>query len=102
MTTYLLTIDFREGFYDDTVIVFENEKEVIRKANVTSKTMTGFADSARLQLEPGKHNLRVLLQEKEVSVELTIEINSPLFLGLNYKPQKGLEYQLQGEPFRYM
>ena len=102
MTTCLLTIDFREGFYDDTVIVFDNEKEVIRKANVTSKTMTGFAGSASLQLESGKHNLRVLLQEKEVNIELTIEINSPLFLGLNYKPQKGLEYQLQGEPFKYM
>lgn len=101
-TTLSLTIDLRDGFYNDTVIVTVDEKEVFRKSNVTSKTTTGFADSKTIQLNPGEHKVHVQLQEKEESLDLTIEINKELFIGLNNKPHKGLEYQLQGEPFKYM
>jgi hypothetical protein len=101
-TTCSLTIDFREGFYDDTVIVLIDGNEVFRKANITSKTMTGFAEAITVKLESGNHNLHVKLLEKEVSQKINLEIHNSLYLGLNYKPEKGLEYKLQGEPFRYM
>ncbi len=101
-TTYLLTIDLRDGFYNDTVVVLADGLEVYRQGNVTTRTMTGFADSMITKLKPGQHSLRVLLLEKEVSTEIKLDIQTPLYLGLEYKPQKGLEYMLQGEPFRYM
>ncbi len=76
--------------------------EVYRQANVTTRTMTGFADSTIIKLKSGQHTLGVLLQEKEVSADINFDIQTPLYLGLEYKPQKGLEYRLQGEPFKYM
>jgi len=100
--TYPLTVDFRDGFYNDTIAVVVDEVEVYRQENVTTRTMTGLAGSTEILLDAGKHMLRVNLSEKEVSNSISIDINSPLYLGLEYIPQKGLESKLQGEPFKYM
>ena len=101
-TTHPLTIEFRDGFHEDTVIVTADGDEVYRQPNVTTRTMIGFAGSTNLQLKSGQHSLGVFLKEKEVSLSIDIDLQKPLYLGLDYNPEKGLEYQLQGEQFKYM
>ena len=97
-----LTVDFKDGFHDDTVILSIDAKEMVHRSNVTTRTMIGLADSVVIQLDAGQHKVSVSLKGKEVSIELNLDMQSPLYLGIVYQPDKGLEYQLQGEPFKYM
>lgn len=99
---FSLTVDLKDGFFDDTVILFVDGKEVFHRSRVTTRTMVGFADSTILQLEVGQHTVGILLQEKQVSMDVIVNIQGPLYLGISYEPDKGLIHQLQGEPFKYI
>lgn len=100
--TYQLVVDFQEGFYEDTIRILVDAKEVFYQEGITTKTMTGLAESTTLSFSPGKHLMQISIPEKEADIDINIDIKSNLHLGIDYGPDQVLAYQIQQEPFRYM
>jgi hypothetical protein len=75
----MLHIKLRDGFTNDTVSITVNQKEVYRKAGVTTNLAISFADSVDVPVDTSVVKL-VVEVEGEQHQEKNIQVNSTPFV----------------------
>ncbi len=97
----LLHIAFQEGFTDDAVVVRVNGKEAFRKANVTTRTQIGYADSFELDVEEGTADIEVLLPSRNLLESITLSVATAVYLAVSIDKSR-IDYHISYEPFGYL
>ena len=97
-----VTVDLREGFLDDEVVISEGQKELFRAHGITTRSLSGSARFVRLTLEAGSKTLRIAVPTRALERDLTIDLSAPLFLGVSISPKDTLELRVSRVPFGYI
>lgn len=71
-----LTLDLQEGFEGDQVVMAIDGREVFRKTGVRTRLQIGLAERVKLDVEPGRHNLRVSLPDRSLHGERQFDAGS--------------------------
>ena len=98
----LLTIDLREGFHHDTVVIHLNGKEVYRQEDVTTRLQIGFADRLECSTTGEQAQVKITLPTKEKAETIELKLASPTFLGVNLTEGEKIDFRHQSEPFGYV
>ena len=97
-----LHIALQDGFFHDSVQIFVDGKEVATRTDVTTKPQVGLAGVVELSLPPGKLTLRVAVQGKTPSEDLTIDLAQPVYLAVSIGTDGKIVFVHSEKPFRYM
>jgi len=95
-----LSIDFQDGFVDDTIIVQVNGEEVFQKEHVSTKLILGLADSFETEVETGLVNIEINVQTKNLTEDFLLEVSADTYIGISIMNGK-IEYIVSDKPFRY-
>ena len=95
-----LSIDFQDGFTDDTVVLKLNGKEVFRKKAVSTKLLLGKADSFKTEADTGLVNVEISVPTKDIARTFLLEVSADEYIGISIVTGK-LECVLSDEPFGY-
>ena len=95
-----LSIDFQDGFADDTVVLHVEGKEHFRKQHISSKPVIGWADSFQTEVSSGHVNIQVAIPTQEIAVTIPLDIRRDTHLGLSVVNGK-LEHIVSDRPFTY-
>lgn len=95
-----ISIDFQDGFTDDTVVLKLNREEVFRKEAVSTKLLLGKADSFKTEVETGPVNIEVNVQTKGIAKTFLLEVSADTYIGISIVNGM-IEYILSNEPFGY-
>jgi hypothetical protein len=96
-----LSIDFRDGFLDDTIVLQVNDKEVFHKEHVRTKLVIGLADSFKTKVEPGPVTIEIIVPTKNVVKTILLEVSDDTYLGISIV-NGVIEYMGSSEPFGYV
>src|SRR3989442_1310537 len=99
--TQLLHIALQEGFFDDTVTILIDGKEVARRTNVTTKTQIGLAATVDLSLPPGPISLGISVRGRPPSEALPVELTGPTYVGVSIQTNGHIVSTRSDTPFRY-
>ena len=95
-----LSIDFQEGFVDDTIVLQVNGEEVFHKEHISTKLVIGLADSFETEVETGSVNIEINIQTKNVTKNLLLEVSADTNIGISIMNGE-IEYIVSDKPFRY-
>jgi hypothetical protein len=99
--TKLLHVALQDGFFNDTVTICINGKELARRSNVTTKTQIGLASVVELQVPPGHASLQVCVAGRPPSATLTVDLTQPVHVGVSVGAGGEIVYTRSESPFRY-
>lgn len=97
----VLTVDLQEGFADDHVTVLVDDRAVFDRRGVRTRFEIGFAARAEVELDQGAHTVRILLPDKGVAAEATVDTTSVSHVGVE-RTDGTVVMRSSAEPFRYM
>jgi hypothetical protein len=97
----LLHIALQEGFTKDTVLIRCDGQEIYRKAGVSTRTQTGYADSVELDMHANSLKVTIELPQKQLSKTIDIAISAPTYLGLSVTAGQ-ITHRISREPFGYL
>ena len=95
-----LTVDFQEGFADDTVVVRVNDEEVLWKEGVRTKLLLGLAYSFVTEVEKGAATVRISVVTQNIVETIPLEIAADTHLGMSVENGR-IEYMKRDVPFNY-
>lgn len=93
-----IRVDLREGFEDDEVVIHVGDREVFRKAGVTTLPQIGRADGVDAPVEAEPVVVRVELPNRGLSESFAIAPG--LHLGISVEDGE-LTHEVSPTPFRY-
>jgi hypothetical protein len=99
--TQRLHVALQDGFYQDSVQVTVDGKEVATRTDVTTKPQVGMAGVIDVSLPAGKVSLCVSVQGKQPSEALTIDLTQPVYIGVSIGSAGQIVYTQSEKPFRY-
>lgn len=97
-----MKIDLQDGFYNDTVVIMANGKEVFKRENVNTRFQIGYALSAEAEIPEDSSRIRIDVPSKNVSHTMRTQIPVPQFLGVSLTPEGELDCRFSDEPFNYV
>jgi hypothetical protein len=97
-----LHIALHDGFKDDTVAIRVNGEKVVEKSGVTTKLQISYADSFDVDVPKGNANVEVSLPLKHLSSSTSLQVEAPVYLGIDLTPENKIDYRISQEPFRYL
>lgn len=102
-TTYAITVDFQNGFNNDSVLLAFDGKIVASVDSVTTNPIFVIAGSLKFECIPGQYTLSVAVPKDSVRTDTTfVHIEKPLWVGVNYSRElKKMHYVFQYTPFAY-
>jgi hypothetical protein len=68
-----MRIQLHDGFQDDPVVIRLNGREVFRKAGVTSKRLTGVAETLELDTPAGPADVEIELPRRRLTEKVRVE-----------------------------
>ena len=96
-----LSIDFQEGFANDTIVLHVNGDEVFRKEDVSTKLLLGKADALKTTVETGQVVIEINIQTRDIAMPIPLEISANTYLGISVVNGR-IEYVVSDEPFGYL
>jgi hypothetical protein len=100
--TFPLTIEFQEGFQDETVLLRLDGIETMRREHVKTRLQTGYAAASTAMVPQGHVVLEVELPASGVSAQAVLDVQAPLWVGVNLDPGPLLRFKLSDTPFGYV
>jgi hypothetical protein len=97
-----VVIDLQEGFENDEVEIFDNEKRVFKADNVKTRTQIGLASSNEVDLEGNKATLRVEVPSRNIDERREIQLTDDLHIAISISDGNELTWKIQNSPFFYM
>ena len=99
--TTLLHVALQDCFFNDTVTISVDGKELARKSDLTTKTQIGLASIVDLQVQPGTRSPQVCVAVRPQSTTLTIDVSRPVYVGVSVGADGQVVYTRSEGPFRY-
>ena len=97
-----MRLDLQDGFFNDTVVINIDGKEIFRKTDVKTRFQIGLALSEDLSLPENASNLEITIPLKKISKTIKIHGSEPLFLGVSLTQDAKLECRISDKPFGYV
>ena len=97
-----VVIDLQEGFEDDEVEIFDNEKRVLKAENVKTRKQIGLASSNEVDLKGNKATLRVEVPSRNIDERREIQLSDDLHIAISISDGNKLTWKVQSSPFYYM
>lgn len=97
-----VVIDLQEGFENDEVEIFDNEKRVFKAENVKTRTQIGLASSTEVDLAGKKASLRVEVPSRNIDERRDVEVSDNLHIAISISDGNKLNWKVQNSPFFYM
>ena len=89
---------FEEGFKNDNVTVMVNDREIIKKTEMSTKKLLGYASSAKLDVTSDSVKFEIILPEKHLSKTILIEdVSKPFALIVSIENDM-IKYNISYEP----
>ena len=82
------TIDLRDGFENDLVIVSIDGDQVYRKTDVRTRYQISLADQIALDLPPGSRRIGISLPERDIDTTIDCDPQSTPYLGVSFERGK--------------
>jgi hypothetical protein len=103
----LLSVDFQDGFVNDSIILRINQNEVLKKNNVSTDLRIGLADNSfSTRLPNGQIKIDILVPSKNLKYSKTIETESDTYIGVSIvgsnAPNADIAVRIQNDPFSYL
>lgn len=96
-----LSIDFQDGFANDTVVLHVNGDEVFRKEDVSTNLLLGKADALETVVKTGQIVIEINIQTRDIAMTIPLEISADTYLGISVVNGR-IEYVVSDEPFGYL
>src|SRR6185436_12494000 len=96
-----VTIDLQDGFKDDTVEIVMPGNPLLRVQNVTTKLLTGIADSKTVQVPEGSLDIGIRVPSRGLEARYTIDSQKDKYLGFSIQDGE-IGMFPQENPFGYM
>lgn len=99
-----VTLDLREGFAGEEVVVSAQNMAALRLPGVSTRMQTGLARSLPLaDLPAGSTTLHVALPALGLAQDVALPPQRPLWVGVSLsRARDALEVQVQEQPFGYL
>jgi hypothetical protein len=98
-----VTVDLRDGFYRDEVILSVPGGAVLaRESGVTTRTQIGFARSIELPLPAAATRIRLEIPARGMQRDIDLPPARPLWIGISLRDDGEIEARIQQEPFGYL
>jgi hypothetical protein len=97
-----ITIDLREGFFQDVVGGGWAGAARVRASGVTTRMQTAFAGSLPLDKTAGVTSLSIEVPTRGLAAEAALPPERPLWVGVSILEPNRLEVRVQAEPFGYL
>lgn len=103
----VLSIEFQDGFVNDSIILRINENEVLKKNNVSTDLRIGLADNSfNTRLPNGQIKIDILVPSKNLKYYKTIELESDTYIGVSIvnsnTPTADIAVRIEKDPFTYL
>ena len=95
-----LSIDFQDGFVNDTVMVQIDDEEVFRKERVSTRRLTGLAASFQTQVKEGSVRVQINVPTTEIARTILVEVSADTYLGISLV-NGAIKYIVSAKPFGY-
>lgn len=96
-----ITIDLRDGFVRDTVIIRVDGQEVCRDDSVSTRTQIGLAKRITVEAE-GVIGVEVEIPTRRLSTTVDVEATAPRHLGISIGGDGRIRCDISDAPFRYL
>jgi hypothetical protein len=100
--TFPLTIEFQEGFQDDTVLLRIDGIETMRQQHVKTRLQTGYAAASAATVNEGRVVLEVELPVSGDSGQVVLDVRAPMWVGVNLDAGRVFRFKLSDTPFGYV
>ena len=100
--TYPLTIEFQEGFQNDTLVLRIAGIETMRHEHVTTRLQTGYAAATSATVAAGRVVLDVDLPATKASGQVVLDVQAPIWVGVNLDAGPVLRFKVSASPFGYV
>ena len=97
-----ITIDLREVFDGDTVVITVNGEEVWRGESVSTDYSIGLAEIVRATSPRGAMVCEASVLNRRLTAEFETELEGPLFLGVRIDETGQLQIEASSEPKFYL
>ncbi len=97
-----LHIALHDGFRNDTVVVRVNQREVYRKAAVTTNLALSRADAFDVTVEEAQARVEVEIPTRNRSAAVSVDPGKTPYLAVEITPEGSLSLEPSERPFRYM
>jgi hypothetical protein len=103
----LLSVDFQDGFVNDSIILRINQNEVLKKNNLSTDLRIALADNSfSTRLPNGQIKIDILVPSKNLKYSKTTEIESDTYIGISIvdsnTPNADIAVRIQKDPFSYL
>ena len=95
-----ITIDFQDGFVNDSIECQLNGKTIYNKNNCNTSRLTGLADSVSVKAGKGLNKLKVIILSRNIEKEIPIDIKDEVFIGISVVNDT-IEHIISAKPFGY-
>lgn len=103
----VFSVDFQDGFVNDSIILRINEKEVLKKNNVSTDLRIALANNSfSTRMPNGQINVDIFVPTKNLKYSRTIDLKSDTYIGVNIvnpnTPNADITIRIELEPFSYL
>jgi hypothetical protein len=95
-----ITIDFQDGFVNDSIECRLNGKIIYSKNNCNTSQLTGLADSVRVKPDEGLNKLKVSIVSRGIEKDILIEVKKDVYVGISIVNDT-IEHIVSAKPFGY-
>jgi len=95
-----ISIDFQDGFVNDSVKCQLNGKTIYSKNNCNTSRLIGLADSMSVKTGKGLTKLKVIILNRDIEKEISIDIKDDVYVGFSLVNDT-IEYIVSAKPFGY-
>jgi hypothetical protein len=98
-----LHIDFREGFWDDTVVVRVNNEEY-HKPHLRTRLQIGYAGSLEVDVRESTVDVEIVVSPRGLSksIPIAFDESDTVYLGISVTAEGEISERVSYEPFGYL
>jgi hypothetical protein len=96
----ILSIDFQEGFVEDTAVILVNGEQVFRKEHISTNPLLGLADSFMIEVETGLVHIEIVVETDDITHSIPLEVSADAYIGISIVDGM-IESIVSHQPFKY-
>ena len=96
-----ITIDLRDGFDRDAVIIRVGGREVCRDHSVSTRRQVGLAKKITVEAG-GMTVVEIEVPSRNLSATIEVDATAPRHVGIDIDRDGGIRHEISDAPFRYL
>lgn len=96
-----ITIDLRDGFVGDAVVIRVDGREVYRDDSVSTRTQIGLAKSLTVEAQSAVA-VEIEMPGRALSATIAVDATAPRHLGISIDRDGRIRHEISDTAFRYL